>query len=98
MTETLSTLQFFLEVEKHLCGWVFFLPEQRFIHDPYATTFGGFSKVTNFFRAALRPPDSQVYSRTAQDPSLPPQSDEEPGFELITCVRGEKQFKANSCV
>uniref|UniRef100_A0A8C6SX65 TBC1 domain family member 15 n=1 Tax=Neogobius melanostomus TaxID=47308 RepID=A0A8C6SX65_9GOBI len=23
----------------------------RFIHDPYATTFGGFSKVTNFFRA-----------------------------------------------
>uniref|UniRef100_A0A671XL25 TBC1 domain family member 15 n=1 Tax=Sparus aurata TaxID=8175 RepID=A0A671XL25_SPAAU len=57
----------------------------RFIHDPYATTFGGFSKVTNFFRAALRPPDSQVYSRTAQDPSLPPQSDEEPGFELITC-------------
>uniref|UniRef100_A0A671XIP5 TBC1 domain family member 15 n=1 Tax=Sparus aurata TaxID=8175 RepID=A0A671XIP5_SPAAU len=58
----------------------------RFIHDPYATTFGGFSKVTNFFRAALRPPDSQVYSRTAQDPSLPPQSDEEPGFELITCL------------
>ncbi|XP_036945827.1 TBC1 domain family member 17 [Acanthopagrus latus] len=57
----------------------------RFINDPYATTFGGFSKVTNFFKAALRPPDSQVCSRTAQDPSLPPQSDEEPGFELITC-------------
>uniref|UniRef100_A0A669BEG8 TBC1 domain family, member 17 n=1 Tax=Oreochromis niloticus TaxID=8128 RepID=A0A669BEG8_ORENI len=57
----------------------------RFIHDPYATTFGGFSKVTNFFRAALRPPESPIHTRTPQDPSLPPQSDEEPGFELITC-------------
>ncbi|TKS91432.1 TBC1 domain family member 17 [Collichthys lucidus] len=56
----------------------------RFIQDPYATTFGGFSKVTNFFKAALKPPDSTIYSRT-QDPSLPPQPDEEPGFELITC-------------
>ncbi|KAK2833045.1 hypothetical protein Q5P01_016934 [Channa striata] len=57
----------------------------RFIHDPYATTFGGFSKVTNFFRAALRPPDSPIRPRTAQDPSMPPQFDDEPGFELITC-------------
>uniref|UniRef100_A0A8C9YG75 TBC1 domain family member 15 n=1 Tax=Sander lucioperca TaxID=283035 RepID=A0A8C9YG75_SANLU len=57
----------------------------RFIQDPYATTFGGFSKVTNFFRAALRPPGSPTHLRTAQDPSLPPQSDEEPGFELINC-------------
>uniref|UniRef100_A0AAX7VNV9 TBC1 domain family member 15 n=1 Tax=Astatotilapia calliptera TaxID=8154 RepID=A0AAX7VNV9_ASTCA len=56
----------------------------RFIHDPYATTFGGFSKVTNFFRAALRPPESPIHTRTPQDPSLPPQPDEEPGFELIT--------------
>uniref|UniRef100_A0AAQ5ZEF3 TBC1 domain family member 15 n=1 Tax=Amphiprion ocellaris TaxID=80972 RepID=A0AAQ5ZEF3_AMPOC len=58
----------------------------RFIHDPYATTFGGFSKVTNFFRAALRPPDSPAHSRPAQDPSLPSQPDDEPGFELITCL------------
>ncbi|XP_069565146.1 TBC1 domain family member 17 [Brachyistius frenatus] len=57
----------------------------RFIQDPYATTFGGFSKVTNFFRAALRPPDSPAHPRGPQDPSLPSQSDEEPGFELITC-------------
>uniref|UniRef100_A0A7N8XW03 TBC1 domain family member 15 n=1 Tax=Mastacembelus armatus TaxID=205130 RepID=A0A7N8XW03_9TELE len=57
----------------------------RFIHDPYATTFGGFSKVTNFFKDALRPPESPIHSRTAQDPNVPPQSDEEPGFELITC-------------
>uniref|UniRef100_A0A8D3DM58 TBC1 domain family member 15 n=1 Tax=Scophthalmus maximus TaxID=52904 RepID=A0A8D3DM58_SCOMX len=65
---------------------LFSLLEQRFIQDPYATTFGGFSKVTNFFRAAIRPPDSPVHLRTAQDPSLPPQSDEEPGFELINCL------------
>uniref|UniRef100_A0A7N8XBB6 TBC1 domain family member 15 n=1 Tax=Mastacembelus armatus TaxID=205130 RepID=A0A7N8XBB6_9TELE len=57
-----------------------------FIHDPYATTFGGFSKVTNFFKDALRPPESPIHSRTAQDPNVPPQSDEEPGFELITCL------------
>ncbi|XP_061557216.1 TBC1 domain family member 17 [Phycodurus eques] len=53
----------------------------RFIHDPYATTFGGFSKVTNFFRDALRPPDSPA----AGNPSSAPHLDEEPGFELITC-------------
>uniref|UniRef100_A0A8C2WUS6 TBC1 domain family, member 17 n=1 Tax=Cyclopterus lumpus TaxID=8103 RepID=A0A8C2WUS6_CYCLU len=57
----------------------------RFIQDPYATTFGGFSKVTNFFKAALKPPGSPAHFRTAQDPSLPHQSDEEPGFELINC-------------
>ncbi|XP_031718027.1 TBC1 domain family member 17 isoform X2 [Anarrhichthys ocellatus] len=57
----------------------------RFIQDPYATTFGGFSKVTNFFKAALKPPGSPAHFRTAQDPSLPPHSDEEPGFELINC-------------
>ncbi|XP_024128491.1 TBC1 domain family member 17 [Oryzias melastigma] len=57
----------------------------RFIQDPYATTFGGFSKVTNFFRAAIRPPESSMHPRSAQDPSLPSQPDDEPGFELITC-------------
>lgn len=63
------------------------MSDQRFIQDPYATTFGGFSKVTNFFRAALRPPDSTACSRSAQDGGLLPQPDDEPGFELITCVR-----------
>lgn len=71
------------------CLFVPLLSEQRFIQDPYATTFGGFSKVTNFFKVALRPPDSPHYSRTPQDPNLPQQPDEEPGFELITCVRAE---------
>ncbi|CAN9493086.1 unnamed protein product [Ophioblennius macclurei] len=57
----------------------------RFIHDPYATTFGGFSKVTNFFRAALRPPDGPAHPSSAHNSGLPSQLDEEPGFELITC-------------
>ncbi|CAF95137.1 unnamed protein product, partial [Tetraodon nigroviridis] len=60
---------------------------QRFIQDPYATTFGGFSKVTNFFKAALRPPES---GGSARHLDLPPQADDEPGFELITCVRSER--------
>lgn len=62
----------------------FFL--QRFIQDPYATTFGGFSKVTNFFRGALRNPESPLNNRSPQDPHFPHSADEEPGFELITCV------------
>ncbi|XP_031683740.1 TBC1 domain family member 17 [Oncorhynchus kisutch] len=57
----------------------------RFIQDPYATTFGGFSKVTNFFRGALRPPDSPFHPRGPQDHHGPPSADDEPGFELITC-------------
>lgn len=67
------------------------MSDQRFIQDPYATTFGGFSKVTNFFRVALRPPDSTACSRSAQDGGPPPQPDDEPGFELITCVREASQ-------
>ncbi|KAK7938412.1 hypothetical protein WMY93_001738 [Mugilogobius chulae] len=46
---------------------------QRFIHDPYATTFGGFSKVTNFFRAALKPPET-LHSRNPGDPNHPDRS------------------------
>nr|XP_055050034.1 TBC1 domain family member 17 [Misgurnus anguillicaudatus] len=57
----------------------------RFIQDPYATTFGGFSKVTNFFRGAIRPPDSTLGNRSPQDALSPHLTDEEPGFELITC-------------
>nr|XP_023654274.1 TBC1 domain family member 17 isoform X2 [Paramormyrops kingsleyae] len=57
----------------------------RFIQDPYATTFGGFSKVTNFFRGALRPPDSSIHCRTTQGAHGPQAADEEPEFELITC-------------
>uniref|UniRef100_A0A671S8F6 TBC1 domain family member 17-like n=1 Tax=Sinocyclocheilus anshuiensis TaxID=1608454 RepID=A0A671S8F6_9TELE len=59
----------------------------RFIQDPYATTFGGFSKVTNFFRGALRHPESPLGNRSPQDAHFPHSADEEPGFELITCVK-----------
>ncbi|XP_062841013.1 TBC1 domain family member 17 isoform X2 [Trichomycterus rosablanca] len=55
----------------------------RFIQDPYATTFGGFSKVTNFFKGALRPPESPHH--THPDSHAPRCADDEPGFELITC-------------
>ncbi|KAG9264091.1 TBC1 domain family member 17 [Astyanax mexicanus] len=57
----------------------------RFIQDPYATTFGGFSKVTNFFRGALRPPESPLHSRSPPEPNSAHPPDDEPGFELITC-------------
>uniref|UniRef100_A0A673H9B6 TBC1 domain family member 15 n=1 Tax=Sinocyclocheilus rhinocerous TaxID=307959 RepID=A0A673H9B6_9TELE len=59
----------------------------RFIQDPYATTFGGFSKVTNFFRGALRHPESPLGNRSPQDAHFPHSADEEPGFELINCVK-----------
>uniref|UniRef100_A0A4W4DXW0 Rab-GAP TBC domain-containing protein n=1 Tax=Electrophorus electricus TaxID=8005 RepID=A0A4W4DXW0_ELEEL len=57
----------------------------RFIQDPYATTFGGFSKVTNFFRGALRPPESPLHGCTPAGNHAPHTADDEPGFELITC-------------
>uniref|UniRef100_A0A673N9K2 TBC1 domain family member 17-like n=1 Tax=Sinocyclocheilus rhinocerous TaxID=307959 RepID=A0A673N9K2_9TELE len=59
----------------------------RFIQDPYATTFGGFSKVTNFFRGALphTHQESPFSNRSPQDAHCPHPADEEPGFELITC-------------
>ncbi|KPP58337.1 hypothetical protein Z043_123844 [Scleropages formosus] len=63
------------------------LSVQRFIQDPYATTLGGFSKVTNFFRGALRPPESPLRSHPPLDTHGTPLADDEPGFELITCVR-----------
>ncbi|XP_030645504.1 TBC1 domain family member 17 isoform X2 [Chanos chanos] len=57
----------------------------RFIQDPYATTFGGFSKVTNFFRGALRTQELSQHGRGSQDAHAPNSTDEEPGFELIAC-------------
>uniref|UniRef100_A0A8C1V3Z5 TBC1 domain family, member 17 n=1 Tax=Cyprinus carpio TaxID=7962 RepID=A0A8C1V3Z5_CYPCA len=59
----------------------------RFIQDPYATTFGGFSKVTNFFRGGLPHThhESPLSNRSPQDAHCPHPADEEPGFELITC-------------
>lgn len=55
---------------------------QRFLQDPYSTTFSSFSRVTNFFRGALQPhPEGSA-------PNLHPAPDDEPepGFEVISCV------------
>uniref|UniRef100_A0A674JUV7 TBC1 domain family member 17 n=1 Tax=Terrapene triunguis TaxID=2587831 RepID=A0A674JUV7_9SAUR len=54
----------------------------RFLQDPYTATFGGFSKVTSFFRGALH--------HEAGAPLRPPGAaaaslEDEPGFEVITC-------------
>ncbi|KAM9035347.1 TBC1 domain family member 17 [Sarcophilus harrisii] len=55
----------------------------RFLQDPYAATFGGFSRVTNFFRGALQPPsDGPPPSR----PEVSEDEEPEPGFEVISCV------------
>lgn len=54
---------------------------QRFLQDPYSTTFSSFSRVTNFFRGALQP-----HPEGASSPDLRPPPDDEPGFEVISCV------------
>ena len=55
---------------------------QRFLQDPYSTTFSSFSRVTNFFRGALQPhPEG-----TTPDLHPAPDDEPEPGFEVISCV------------
>lgn len=66
-------------------GWAVTTPPphpQRFLQDPYSTTFSSFSRVTNFFRGALQP------HLEGASPDLPPAPDDEPepGFEVISCV------------
>lgn len=54
--------------------------------------------MTNFFRVALRPPDSSPSCRSgsaSQDPGLPPSWDDEPGFELITCVSDGAEYQVD---
>ncbi|XP_043847634.1 TBC1 domain family member 17 [Dromiciops gliroides] len=55
----------------------------RFLQDPYAATFGGFSRVTNFFRGALQPPPD---GPPPSHPEAPEDEETEPGFEVISCV------------
>lgn len=55
---------------------------QRFLQDPYSTTFSSFSRVTNFFRGALQPHPEGA----SPDLPLPPDDEPEPGFEVISCV------------
>ncbi|KAG8433927.1 hypothetical protein GDO86_012337 [Hymenochirus boettgeri] len=54
----------------------------RFLVDPYTATFGGFSKVTNLFRGALRPPDGP-HQRPLSEMAVG--LEDEPGFEVISC-------------
>ncbi|XP_068959416.1 LOW QUALITY PROTEIN: TBC1 domain family member 17 [Petaurus breviceps papuanus] len=56
----------------------------RFLQDPYAATFGGFSRVTNFFRGALQPPPD---APPASYPEALEDEEPEPGFEVISCVQ-----------
>ncbi|ROL43328.1 TBC1 domain family member 15 [Anabarilius grahami] len=66
---------------------------QKFKKDPYTTTLGGFSKVTNYLFDAFRVPELECQQRPAEEvadllgeliPGLEINQQEEPGFEVIT--------------
>ncbi|MEQ2177882.1 hypothetical protein GOODEAATRI_008285 [Goodea atripinnis] len=67
----------------------------KFKRDPYVTTLGGFSKVTNYIYDALRgteeqqqrPPEEVADLLGEVIPGLEINQQEEPGFEVITRVR-----------
>ncbi|XP_029440011.1 TBC1 domain family member 17 isoform X1 [Rhinatrema bivittatum] len=74
LSHSFDELQLFDENSSHLVS--------RFLQDPYSATFGSFSKVTNFFRGALKPhegPQHRPLSEMAMG------LEDEPGFEVITC-------------
>uniref|UniRef100_A0A8C1IE91 TBC1 domain family member 15 n=1 Tax=Cyprinus carpio TaxID=7962 RepID=A0A8C1IE91_CYPCA len=65
----------------------------KFKKDPYTTTLGGFSKVTNYLFDAFRVPELEYHQRPAEEvadllgeiiPGLEINQQEEPGFEVIT--------------
>uniref|UniRef100_A0A8C9U6H6 TBC1 domain family member 15 n=1 Tax=Scleropages formosus TaxID=113540 RepID=A0A8C9U6H6_SCLFO len=68
---------------------------QKFKNDPYTTTLGGFSKVTNYIFDAFRGPELLHQQRPAEEvadllseviPGLEVNQQEEPGFEVITRI------------
>lgn len=70
---------------------------QKLRKDPYATTLGGFAKVTNYIFDAFRWQDLEHEPRAAEEspdrlneviPGLEINQQEEPGFEVITRVSG----------
>lgn len=82
---------------------MFYCLKQKFKKDPYTTTLGGFSKVTNYLFDAFRVPDSECHQRPAEEvadllgeliPGLEINQQEEPGFEVITRVSTSK-FNSN---
>uniref|UniRef100_A0A8C2Q292 TBC1 domain family member 15 n=1 Tax=Cyprinus carpio TaxID=7962 RepID=A0A8C2Q292_CYPCA len=71
------------------------LRKSKFKKDPYTTTLGGFSKVTNYLFDAFRAPELECHQRPAEEvadllgeliPGLEINQQEEPGFEVITRV------------
>lgn len=69
---------------------------QKLKKDPYTTTLGGFSKVTNYIFDAFRAPELEQRERPEEEvadilgeiiPGLEISQLEEPGFEVITRVR-----------
>ncbi|KAI4788725.1 hypothetical protein KUCAC02_035679 [Chaenocephalus aceratus] len=71
----------------------FGLANQKFRNDPYVTTLGGFSKVTNYIFDAFRGAEEQQQRRPPEEvadllgeviPGLEINQQEEPGFEVIT--------------
>uniref|UniRef100_A0A8C7PNE7 TBC1 domain family member 15 n=1 Tax=Oncorhynchus mykiss TaxID=8022 RepID=A0A8C7PNE7_ONCMY len=73
-------------------------PQQKLKKDPYVTTLGGFSKVTNYIFDAFRGPELEQQQRKPHEevadldilglgeviPGLEINQQEEPGFEVIT--------------
>uniref|UniRef100_A0A8C7FWY3 TBC1 domain family member 15 n=1 Tax=Oncorhynchus kisutch TaxID=8019 RepID=A0A8C7FWY3_ONCKI len=58
-------------------------------NDPYVTTLGGFSKVTNYIFDAFRGPELEQQQRPLEEmviPGLEINQQEEPGFEVITRI------------
>uniref|UniRef100_A0A8C7QWU3 TBC1 domain family member 15 n=1 Tax=Oncorhynchus mykiss TaxID=8022 RepID=A0A8C7QWU3_ONCMY len=74
-------------------------PLQKLKNDPYVTTLGGFSKVTNYIFDAFRGPELEQQQRPPEEmadldilglgeviPGLEINQQEEPGFEVITRI------------
>ena len=67
---------------------------QKFIKDPYTTTFGSFSRVTNFLRDVLLQPGAGENAELKFEeileeddiPGMEVSTKDEPGFEFVTKV------------
>ncbi|XP_014405929.1 PREDICTED: TBC1 domain family member 17 [Myotis brandtii] len=75
LSNSFHHLQLFDQDSSNVCP-------QRFLQDPYSTTFNSFSRVTNFFRGALQPHPEGA----SRDLHPVPDDEPEPGFEVISCV------------
>ncbi|XP_029655014.1 TBC1 domain family member 15 isoform X3 [Octopus sinensis] len=99
LSESFDKLNLFTDSSEHLVSVykAFYGPYPvkkpcKFIHDPYTTTLGGFSKVTSFFRDALlqpshmnsRPLDEMAVMFNEDLPGMEINQQDEPGFEVIT--------------